>query len=142
MSVQTNKACLERFYDLFNTGNMAVAHELIAPDAVDHEDLPPGLTGTVAQQLEQFVALLRQAFPDLHVSVEDMIGEGDTVAARTLMTGTHQGAFFGIPATGRSIAVQGIDIVRFDGDGMIVEHWAVSDNLGMMQQLGVMPEAA
>jgi steroid delta-isomerase-like uncharacterized protein len=140
MSVERNKQRLQRLYDeLFNAGNLDVAHELIAPDAVDHEELPPGLSGTIPEQLQQFVSLYRSAFPDLHLTVHDMIGEGDRVVARVTITGTHQGEFLGMSATGKPIDVQLIDIVRFDDAGMMVEHWAETDNLGMLQQLGAVP---
>jgi steroid delta-isomerase-like uncharacterized protein len=143
MSVERNKQRLQRLYDeLFNAGSLDVAHELIAPDAVDHEALPPGITGTVPEQLQQFVSLFRSAFPDLHLTAQDMIGEGDRVVARVTITGTHQGEFQGMSATGKPIDVQLIDIVRFDDAGMMVEHWAVTDNLGMLQQLGAVPAAA
>lgn len=140
MLVERNKQNLQRLYDeLFNAGNMAVAHELIAPEAIDHEEALPGISGTVPEQVQQVAALFRSAFPDLRVGVDDMIGEGDKVAARVTMSGTHQGEFLGIPASGRRIDVQVIDILRFGEDGMMVEHWAVTDNLGMLQQLGAMP---
>jgi steroid delta-isomerase-like uncharacterized protein len=143
MSVERNKQRLQRLYDeMFNAGNLEVAHELIAANAVDHEQLPPEITGTVPEQLQQFVSLMRSAFPDLRVTAHDMIGEGDKAVARIAMTGTHQGDFLGIPATGRQVDVQVIDMVRFDDAGVMVEHWAVTDNLGMMRQLGVIPQAA
>jgi predicted ester cyclase len=82
--------------------------------------------------------VFRDAFPDLRFTAEDIIAEGDKVAARYTMRGTHQGEFMGVAPTGNRIEVTGIDIVRFEG-GKMVEHWANSDELGMMQQLGVIP---
>lgn len=140
MFVERNKQRLQRLYDeLFNAGNMAVAHELIAPEAIDHEEALPGISGTVPEQIQQIVGLFRSAFPDISLRVDDMIGEGDKVAARVTISGTHLGEFLGIPASGRPINVQIVDILRFGEDGMMVEHWAVTDNLGMLQQLGAMP---
>ena len=80
--------------------------------------------------------MFRNGFPDLAVSDVDLIAEGDKVVMRHVTTGTHQGDFMGIAATGRRISVNEIHIVRL-ADGKIVEHWGVEDNLGMMQQLGV-----
>ena len=140
MSVERNKQRFQRLVDeLFNAGNMAVAHELVAPEAIDHEEAPPGISGTVAEQLQQIVGLFHSAFPNVQFTVDDMIGEGDKVAARVTISGTHQGEFMGIPASGRPIDVQVIDILRFGEDGMMVEHWAVTDNLSMLQQLGAVP---
>jgi predicted ester cyclase len=96
-----------------------------------------GLEGI--EVLRQFVKVSRDAFPDLQFTAEDMIAEGDKVAARYTMRGTHQGEFMGVAPTGNQIEVTGIDIVRFEG-GKMVEHWANSDELGMMQQLGLVPE--
>ena len=77
-------------------------------------------------------------FPDLTFSAEDMIAEGDKVAVRFTMRGTHKGEFMGVPATGKQFEVSGIDIVRFAG-GKAVEHWGVTDTMAMMQQLGAVP---
>ncbi len=83
--------------------------------------------------------MFRQAFPDSYFTVEDMIAEGDKVATRKTFHGTHQGEFMGIPPTGQQVSIGLIDIVRIV-DGRVVEHWAMGDNLGMMQQLGVIPQ--
>ena len=140
MSVEQNKQSLQRFYDeVFNAGNLDVADELIAVDAVDHEEALPGTSGTTPQVIKQVVALFRSAFPDLRIMVHDLIGEGDKVVARITLSGTHQGEFLGMLPTGKPVDVQIIDILRYDNDGMMVEHWGVTDNLGMMQQLGVIP---
>jgi hypothetical protein len=80
---------------------------------------------------------LHAAFPDLHIDVEDMIAEGDKVVARVTASGTHQGEFMGIAPTGNRVEFSAIDIARI-AEGKIVEHWSNSDQLGMMQQLGVM----
>lgn len=82
--------------------------------------------------------MIRAAFPDLHVTVEDMVAEGDKVVARVTMSGTHKGEFMGIAPTGKQITVGIIEILRIAG-GKVVEHWNVVDSLGMMQQLGAVP---
>lgn len=85
------------------------------------------------------VALFRAAFPDQWWQIEDLIAEGDRVVARTTMTGTHRGDFFGIPATGRAVTLSGVHIMRI-ADGRIAEHWGNNDDLGLMRQLGAIPE--
>ncbi len=80
--------------------------------------------------------MLRTAFPDLHFTIEELVAEGDTVAGRLTMSGTHQGPLMGIPPTGRSVRQDHMHFVRFR-DGKAIEHWGVRDELGMMQQLGV-----
>jgi predicted ester cyclase len=82
--------------------------------------------------------MIRAAFPDIHETVEDIIAEGDTVVTRTTWRGTHQGALLGIAPTGKHVSVSGIDISRV-ASGKFVEHWQSADNLGLLQQLGVVP---
>lgn len=134
-----NKTIARRLYDdVLNRGDLAAADELIAPDAVDHEagpDGPPAL-----ETMKGFVTALRTGFPDLRVAVEDVIAEGDLVACRTTMTGTHTGGFMGMPSTGRAVSVPGVDFMRFR-DGKVVEHWGITDQLSLLQQLGLMPPA-
>jgi predicted ester cyclase len=81
--------------------------------------------------------MYRAAFPDLRMVREDVVASGDKVVARVRATGTHKGELMGMPATGKSVDVQLIDIMRFDDDGLVAEHWGVVDMLAMMQQLGV-----
>jgi steroid delta-isomerase-like uncharacterized protein len=131
------KATLNRIYEeVFTQGRAEVADEIIAADAVDHE--MQGARGPAA--LKEALAMFRGAFPDLKMTMDDAIVEGNQVAARFTMTGTHKGEFQGIPPTGKSVKIGGIDIVRFEGD-KAVEHWGYTDQMGLMQQLGVMPPA-
>jgi steroid delta-isomerase-like uncharacterized protein len=133
-------ATMRRAYDLINAGDIDGFGELLADDFVEHED-SPGLEPTkegVKALFRTYVA----AFPDLRFNAEDVIASGDRVVARARVSGTHQGEFLGIPATGKSIDMQLIDIVRFRDDGLACEHWGVSDTLALMQQLGVVPEGA
>jgi predicted ester cyclase len=83
--------------------------------------------------------MYRAAFPDLRMEAEDILQSGDKVVARVRATGPHQGEFMGMPASGRSVDVELIDIIRFDADGLAHEHWGVVDTLAMMQQLGAVP---
>ena len=87
----------------------------------------------------QYFQMLLGAFPDFQMEVEDVIASGDKAVARVQVTGTHQGEFMGIPATGKSATVKLIDITRFGDDGLAREHWGVVDQLALMQQLGVIP---
>ncbi len=131
------KEVFRRTYDeLFNRGDLAGVEEIIAPDFHNHE-APPG-QDRGPDSMRGLVAMLRTAFPDLHFEIEEVIAEGDTVAGRLTMTGTHRGPLMGLPATGRSVRQDHMHFVRFR-DGKAVEHWGVRDDLGMMQQLGVIP---
>ena len=133
-------ATMRRAYDLINAGDIDGFGELLADDFVEHEETP-GLEPT-REVVKVFFRMYVAAFPDLHFDAEDMIASGDKVVTRARATGTHQGEFLGIPATGKSIDVQLIDIVRFGDDGLGHEHWGVFDAMAMMQQLGVIPEGA
>lgn len=138
MSGQQNKALYRRLIEEgMNRGELAAVDELMAPDLVEHEALPPGIPQT-RDGVKQLFALLRSAFPDLHVTIEDLIADGDTVAARITFRGTHRGEFARIQATGRVVAWGAIDLVRIRG-GKIVEHWGEVDRLSLLQQLGVIP---
>jgi predicted ester cyclase len=137
MSTEDNKALMRRFYEeVFNQKNTAAIDEFIDPHGVDHS-APPGTPGGIEGQ-KQLIGMYLTAFPDVHLTVEDMIAEGDTVVARLTARGTHQGAYMGIPPTGKQVTVTAIDINRMAG-GKSVEHWLEMDNLGMLQQLGVAP---
>ena len=130
-----NKAALRRFLDEgFNKGNQGAIDEMIADSFVDHSP-PPGVPGNKAG-VKQIVQMFRAAFPDLRVTVEDVIADGDKVAVRMVTRGTHKGDLMGVAPTGKTVTVNEQHWVRF-ANGKAVEHWGVEDNLGMMQQLGV-----
>ena len=136
-----NKAIARRFSDATNTGDADLIaktiDELVEPDAVIRTPLRIEAKG--AQALKEVFARLRRIFPDLHISVEDLIAEGDKVAGRNSVTGTHLGEYMGVPPTGKSVAYDEIIIFRFV-DGRIAETWGVVDILSQMRQLGVIPE--
>jgi steroid delta-isomerase-like uncharacterized protein len=138
--ITTNKATFRRFDDAINSGDMELISkmidELVEPDARIHTPLPLEATG--AQLLKQVWAALLQAYPDLHVAVEDLIAEGDKVVCRNVVTGTHQGEYMGIPPTGKPVTYNEIFIFRFE-DGRIAETWGVVDVLSQMRQLGAVP---
>ncbi len=133
-------ATLRRFYDSINAGDVDRFGELLADDFVEHEETP-GLAPT-KEGVKEFFRMYIAAFPNLRFDAEDVLASGDRVVARVRVTGTHQGEFMGMPATGKSVDVQAIDIVRFGDDGLAYEHWGVFDAMAMMQQLGVVPEGA
>lgn len=135
-------ATMHRSYELINAGDLDGFGALLADDFVEHEQTP-GLAPTKEGVLE-FFRMYRAAFPDLHFEPEDYIASGDKVVTRVRATGTNTGDFMGMPATGKTMDIQLIDIVRFGDDGLGHEHWGVADVMTMMQQLGVvpMPEAS
>ncbi|MFN8011689.1 MAG: ester cyclase [Holophagaceae bacterium] len=117
-------------------GDPAVVDELLAPDFVDHRPLP-GLSPDRAG-VKALFAGLHAAFPDLRVTIEDQVVEPDGVATRKTFRGTHLGPFLGVPATGRAVVFEVIDILRFR-EGRISDHWVVVDRLDLLGQLGVLP---
>jgi steroid delta-isomerase-like uncharacterized protein len=123
--------------DLFSGGNLDVADEIYAPDYVGHDPSNPEEVRGL-QAAKQAAADYRRAFPDLRVTVEDLMAEGDKVAARLRVRGTHLGDLNGIAPTGRRVDFTGIVMSRVEG-GRIAEDWANFDDLGMMRQLGVIP---
>lgn len=138
MQTEQNKALYRQFVEeVFNRGNTSAIDELVAPDFVEHEELPPGVP-TGREGVKQLSIMLRSAFPDLKATIDDMLAEGDKVAARMTWRGTHKGEFMGIPPSGKNVSVEVIDFVRFAG-GKFVEHWGLMDNASMMQQLGAIP---
>jgi steroid delta-isomerase-like uncharacterized protein len=138
VSIEENKALARRIpEEVFNQGNLAVADEVMAADYVEHVPVPPGIPVGLAG-FKQFITALRAAFPDFHYTVEDEIAEGDRVVQRLTAQGTQRGDFMGVPATGKHATWTEIHVSRIAG-GKLVEHWANLDQLGMLQQLGVIP---
>ncbi len=131
-------ATMQRVYDLLSAGDVEGFGDVLADDFVDNEELP-GLTPT-KDGVMTFFRMYLAGFPDLQLNVEDLLAHGDKVVARVRATGTHQGEFMGMPATGKAVDVQMIDIIRFGDDGRAIEHWGVFDTMTMMQQLGAIPD--
>jgi steroid delta-isomerase-like uncharacterized protein len=137
MSTEENKAVFRRFIEqVWHKRNLDAIAGFYGADFVDHVSLP-GLPGGV-EGVTQRHAMLFAAFPDIHVTLEDMIAEGDTVVTRYTVRGTNTGPLFGMPPTGKQATISGIDVSRLVG-GKFVEHWEQFDQLGLMQQLGVIP---
>ncbi len=138
MSTEENKATVRRAIEEgWNQGNLATLDEIMAPNFVDHSPMVPNLSPG-SEGYKQFVAASRTACPDFWVTIEDLIAEGDTVVMRITCGGTHQGAWLGIPPTGKQFTETGIYIFRIAG-GKVVERWGNQDDLGMFQQLGLIP---
>jgi steroid delta-isomerase-like uncharacterized protein len=131
---------IRRLYDLINAGDIDGFGRQVADDFVEHAEVP-GIPPTKAGVVQYFRILIA-AFPDLRMDVEDVIASGDKAVARVRVTGTHKGEFLGMPATGKSAAVNLIDITRFGDDRLAREHWGVSDQLALLQQLGAIPAGA
>jgi steroid delta-isomerase-like uncharacterized protein len=138
---EENKRISRRSVDeIFNQGNLEVAEELYAPDFIGYDPaLPDPMRGPegIKQQAEGY----RAAFSDMRLTIDDEIAEGDRVVTRWTARGTHDGELFGIPATGKQSTVVGMTIDRII-DGRIVESWNSWDTLGLLQQLGAVPELA
>ncbi len=137
MSTEQNKTLARRWLEeVINKKNLTAIDELFATNLVDHA-LPPGLAPGI-EGLKQVHSAYVHAFPDLQVTLEDMIAEGDKVVTRVTWRGTHRGELMGMPPTGKQVAFSGMESYRI-ADGKIVECWSYSDTLGMFQQLGVIP---
>jgi steroid delta-isomerase-like uncharacterized protein len=135
--MSNNKQIMPRFVEFINTSSEKLAVELVSPDAVFHVPGRPEPVRGPSGYLE-IIGMMRGGFPDIQWSLEEMIAEGDMVAARFTMRGTHEGAFFGVPPTGKKVEVQAMNFYRFSG-GKIVEEHGQPDLLGLMQQIGAIP---
>jgi steroid delta-isomerase-like uncharacterized protein len=138
MSAEENKDIVRRFWGVWEEGNIDLVDELLAPDYVNRTPATPDQP-TGPEGVKGVVGMFRSGMPDLRVVIEDMIADGDKVAVRYTLEGTHEGELFGVPPTGRRLSIKSIAIERVS-DGKIREHWRVTDSLDMMQQLGVVPE--
>ena len=130
-------ATMMRMYELISAGDIEGFGDLVSDDFIEHDETP-GLEPT-KEGVKQLFHMYRAAFPDLRMEAQDVLVSGDKVVARVRGTGTHEGEFMGMPATGKTVDVELIDIIRFDDDGLAREHWGVFDALKMMQQLGAIP---
>jgi len=139
VSTEQNKALVGRLVEeVFNQRDISVVDEIMSPDFVEHEELPPGIPpGREAPRV--LFSMLHSAFPDFKATIEQLIAEGDKVVLFMTWTGTQAGEFMGIPPTGKRISIGVIDIIRVV-DGKFVEHWGIMDSAKMMQQLGAIPE--
>jgi steroid delta-isomerase-like uncharacterized protein len=137
MSPQSTESVMSRFVEFINTADEGLAREVIAPDAEfhapSHREPLRGPEGYL-----ELIAMMRAGFPDVRWTLEETVTEGETVAARFTMRGTHQGEFFGIPASGKTISVQAMNFYYL-ADGKIVKERGQPDLLAVMQQIGAVP---
>jgi steroid delta-isomerase-like uncharacterized protein len=136
MSAENHKAAVRRFNEAFNAGDLNGAVAVFAPNAVIHNSGAPGPLNV--EGFKQFGGVFRVAFPDGKLTIDDLIVEGDKVVSRISYRGTHTGDMLGIPPTGKSVTMSAMIIDQF-AEGKIVESWRLFDQLGMMQQLGLVP---
>ena len=137
MSVEEeNKSLVRRMFEELNKGNLASIDDLYAADFVWHA--PGGSEHYDRETMKGMLASFLTTFPDFHVTIEDLIAEGDKVVLRFASTATHQGEYLGMAPTGKQVKSPGITIYRITG-GKVVEEWAERDMLGPMQQLGAIP---
>jgi steroid delta-isomerase-like uncharacterized protein len=134
MSKEANLATLGKFAEAVNTGNYDLFKESVSIDNVDHDPAPGQIPGPEGYRV--FFSGLRDAFPDLSVALETMVADEESIAMAYTLTGTQNGSFMGMAPTGRKIKIRGVQISKFK-DGKMVERWGSSDELGMLQQLGV-----
>jgi predicted ester cyclase len=139
--IQDNIDLVRHFYDeIFNSGNLSVVDEIVAPEFVEHIPQPvPGTHSTTGPEaIRSFAAMFRGAIPDLSVSIDDVIASGDKVVTRVTWQGTQSGPLFGADPTDKHMHFTGIDIVRIES-GRFVEHWGEVDVLGALEQVGYLP---
>lgn len=138
MSTDRNRDTMLRFYDAITAHDIDAVGDCLAEDNVAH--CIPEEFGQTREDYLKFMQMAFEAFPDFRYEALEVVAEDDNVAARFRNTGTHEGEFMGIPATGRALKLEGSDFCRFNDHGKIGAHWAYADNLEFMQQLGVIPE--
>ena len=139
VTTEKNKAIYREFLEeVFNKGRLDKLDEFLGPEYV-FRDAPPG-TPEGPEAIKQVVSMFRSAFPDLKITIEELVAEGDKVCARFTTRGTHQGVLFGVPATGKAVTMKGLTMVRI-ADGRLVESWVKNDIMGLMSQLNAPPSA-
>ncbi|MDR3708754.1 MAG: ester cyclase [Capsulimonadaceae bacterium] len=137
MTLEANKITMQRFVEFINTASETLAEELISPDAIFHVTGTPEPMRGPAGYLS-IIGMMRGGFPDIQWTLEELVAEGDRVAARFIMRGTHQGVFFGVPPSGKKVVVQAMNIYRLSGD-KFVEEYGQPDMFGLLQQIGAIP---
>lgn len=134
MSTDENKTVVRRVVDAGNAGDMTAFRELFADDFIHHDPAIRDLSGFM-----QFLRAVHAGIPDGHTTIEDMVAEGSEVVKRWTLRGTHTGELLGVPPTNKPIALRGISIYGIEG-GRVKEIWWVTDTLGLLQQLGAIPQ--
>ena len=135
MSIEENKNIVRRYQEIYNSNELDRLTEVVSEDLLTPNIMPGIPYGVEGAKTAHRIMLA--GFPDYETIIEDMVAEGDKVAARITMTGTHTGEFMGIPPTGKEVSFTGIYIARI-ANGKIVEHWGEEDGVSLLQQLGVL----
>jgi steroid delta-isomerase-like uncharacterized protein len=138
MSAEENKEVVRRLWGVWEQDDYDdLVDELLASDYVNHS---PGMPGqpTGPEGVKAVISMFRTGIPDLRLVISDMVAEGDKVAMRYTIEGTHEGDLFGVPPTGQRVSIESMTVERVS-DGKIREHWRITDTLDMMQQLGAIP---
>jgi predicted ester cyclase len=135
MSIEENKEIVHRYQNIYNSNNLDALDEVVSNDFLTPKIMPGIPTGMEGAKAAHRIMLT--GFPDYQTIIDDLFAEGDKVAARITMGGTHTGSFMGIPPTGRHVSFTGMYIARIAG-GKIVEHWGEEDGVSLLQQLGVL----
>jgi steroid delta-isomerase-like uncharacterized protein len=136
MSVEENKAVVRQFFETFSRNDFAAFEAVTSQDIVYHT-APPGISPGI-QGYRELMGMYHGAFPDMQLTIDDVLAEGDKVVTRFTPSGTHRGELMGIAPTGKRVSIDGISIVRVAG-GKVVEEWDQLDMLGMLQQMGAIP---
>jgi predicted ester cyclase len=135
MDDERNIAAFRRVMeDGFGKGDLDAIDEVVSAEFLEHEPGPGLDLGRAG--LKQIITILRASFPDLQATIEDVVGSGEKMCFRVTFRGTNHGEMMGFPPTGRTATWQAVDIVRFDDDGTLLEHWGTLDRLGVLEQLG------
>ncbi|HEY1500650.1 MAG TPA: ester cyclase [Acidobacteriaceae bacterium] len=141
MSNEANLAALNKFAEAANTGNFQLFYDVVLPACIDHDAAPGQAHGP--EGYCTLFAEFRIAFPDFHAAPDTIVADDDSIALAYTMTGTHNGPLMGFPPTGKKMKIRGVQIFKFK-EGKVIERWGSSDELGMLQQLGITqtPKAA
>ena len=134
MSKEANIAAVTKFAEAVNTGKFDLFKDVVSPENIDHDPAPGQVQGPEGYRM--YFSGLRTAFPDLSVAAETVVADDDSIAFAYTITGTHNGPLLGIAPTGRKIKIRGMQISKFK-DGKMIERWGSSDELGLLQQLGI-----
>jgi steroid delta-isomerase-like uncharacterized protein len=132
---------IQRFYsEMLGEGDLSKLDDLVTDDIVDHEEGMPGQPDG-KEGVAFFVNMMRSAFSDIKATVGQSLESGDMASAQVTITGRHTGEFMGVPASDKSFEIEAIDMIRI-ADGKCAEHWGVTDNMALMQQIGAVPAPA
>jgi steroid delta-isomerase-like uncharacterized protein len=134
MSRENNIIAQQRFGTAASSGNYEGFNDVVAPESIDHDPAPGQVPGP--EGFRHYFTELHTAFPDMEINIEQMVADEDCIAIAYTLTGTHQGLLMGFAPTGKRIKARGVQISKF-ADGKLVERWGSSDQLGILQQLGL-----